>query len=94
MSLPIREIDRAQRPRERLLSHGAEALSDAELVAILLGSGRAGESAVAVAHGLLRAHGGVTGLSRAFPEELAGAPGVGPAKAARLSAVPSLQCRR
>lgn len=72
------------RPRERLLRRGPEALSDAELVAIQLGSGHAGASALEVARHLLVEWGGVAELARARPEELARATGVGPAKAARL----------
>lgn len=75
-----------ERPRERLIALGAISLTDAELVAIQLGSGRRGESAVDLAKSLLVEFGGVAGLSRARPEELSRRLGVGPAKAARLSA--------
>lgn len=80
-SLPV-----DQRPRERLLRLGAAALSDAELVAVLLGGGRVGASAVDVAHELLRDHGGLVALASARPEELASHPGMGPAKASRVLA--------
>jgi len=73
------------RPRERLWRQGAAALSDAEIVAVQLGSGRAGASAVDVAQRLLADWGGMRGLAGARPQELAKAPGVGPAKAARLA---------
>lgn len=75
-----------ERPRERLIALGAAALTDAELVAIQLGSGRPGESAVDLAQSLLVEVGGVAGLSRALPEELSRRVGVGSAKAARLAA--------
>lgn len=82
-----------ERPRERLGALGAAALSDAELVAIHLGSGRPGESAVALAQALLVEWGGVTGLARAAVDELARCRGVGPAKAARLVAAFALADR-
>ncbi|WP_245535332.1 JAB domain-containing protein [Segniliparus rotundus] len=86
MTTAMRDIPQHDRPRERLLRQGAAALSEAELVAIHLGSGHARASALDVAHVLLTSWGGVHGLARARPEELARTPGVGPAKAARLAA--------
>lgn len=71
-------------PRERLLALGASALSDAELVAIQLGTGRRGEHVLGLAQTLLDAFGGVGGLARADVDELARVSGVGRAKAARL----------
>ena len=73
-------------PRERLVALGVESLSDAELLAVLLGTGRRGESVALVAERLLREHGGLSGLRRRGARELAAAGGVGPAKAARLLA--------
>jgi DNA repair protein RadC len=82
----IMDLPRNQRPRERLWSLGASALSDSELLALLLRHGRPGESALDMAARLLAAYGGLAGLSQALPEELACRPGVGPAKAAALVA--------
>jgi DNA repair protein RadC len=74
-------------PRERLWSLGAGALTAAELVAILLGTGRAGEDAATVARRLLDIAGGsLRRLAARPPAELQRASGVGPAKAARLLA--------
>lgn len=81
---------RGDQPRERLMSLGAAALSDAELVAIHLGTGRQGEGVLALAHSLLKEWGGVGGLARADVDELARTPGVGPAKACRVVAAFSL----
>lgn len=81
------------RPRERLVTLGASALSDAELVAIQLGTGGAGESALSLAQALLAEWGGVAGLARAAVDELARCRGVGPAKAARLVAAFALADR-
>lgn len=80
-------------PRERLVSLGATALSDAEVVAIHLGTGRRGEGVLALAHNLLTEWGGVGGLARADVDELARTPGIGPAKACRLVAAFALADR-
>jgi DNA repair protein RadC len=82
------------RPRERLAALGAAALSDAELVAIQLGSGSPGEGAVALAQRLVAEFGGVSGLARADVDELARHRGVGPAKACRLVSAFALAGRR
>jgi DNA repair protein RadC len=86
-------IPSTQRPRERLLELGAEALADAELVAVLLGTGTAGASALGLAHELLADLGGPYGLARADPVQLARHPGVGSAKAARITAAFALARR-
>jgi DNA repair protein RadC len=82
----LADLPEGERPRERLLRLGARALADRELIALVLRSGRQGESALAVAEGLLANYGSVTALARARPEELARYPGVGTAKAASLAA--------
>jgi len=74
------------RPRERLASGGPHALSDAELVALLLGSGRKGENAIALGARLLAGLGGVAGLAQATEAELRAVPGVGAARASVLRA--------
>jgi len=81
--LTIAEMPFDERPRERMLRHGAETLSEAELVAILIGSGVRGQSAVSVARELLRD--GLQALSRREwrSERVRG---IGDAKAARLAA--------
>jgi DNA repair protein RadC len=86
MAIPMTKMSADQRPRERLWRLGAEALTDAELLAILLRHGRQGESALDMAAMLLAEFGGLDRLSRARPEELAMRPGVGPAKAAAMVA--------
>ncbi len=75
-----------ERPRERLLQHGAEALASHELVALILGSGIAGKSAAELGADLLDHAGGVLALSRAGARELATAHGIGIARATRLAA--------
>jgi len=86
MSLFIRDLEPSQRPRERLLEYGARSLSDAELLAVLMRTGTRGRGAVAVAHDLLAAAGGLAGVARLDHRELVARPGPGPAKAAALLA--------
>lgn len=74
------------RPRERLLAYGPRALSDAELVALILGGGAVGLSVVDVAQALLSVRGGVGGLARASIDELRRQPGVGLARGAAVLA--------
>jgi DNA repair protein RadC len=81
-----RSVPRTDLPRERLAAQGAEALADAELVALILRTGAAGQPAVELARILLSRPSGLRGLSRALPAELRAAPGVGAAKAAALAA--------
>jgi len=90
----IADLPADQRPRERLLRFGQHALTDAELVAVLLSVGRVGESALTLAHRLLHSVGGVPGLARTRPEQLVQLGGVGPAKVARLMAALALPTRR
>ncbi len=71
-------------PRERALRYGAAALGDAELLAVLLGTGGPGVSAVRLAASVLERAGGLGALVE--PRGLAEEPGVGPAKAARIAA--------
>lgn len=74
------------RPREKLARAGADALGDNELVALLLGSGTRGRSALDLANGLLDAAGGLRSLARMSRDELSRAHGVGLARAARIQA--------
>jgi DNA repair protein RadC len=82
----IREIPLAERPRERLAQRGVGGLSSAELIGLVWGSGTRGRSAIDLAADALARHDGLSGLARADQEELAAAPGVGPARAAQLIA--------
>lgn len=75
-----------ERPRERLLAKGPEILSDAQLLAIVLRTGRRDSSAVQVAMELLHRVGGLGSLARSGIEELCTIPGIGPAKVAQLKA--------
>jgi len=75
-----------ERPRERLYECGPDALADAELLALQLGSGRRGMSAVEVAHDVLATYGSLAEIAGREARELAQVKGVGRAKAARLAA--------
>jgi DNA repair protein RadC len=82
-----------ERPRERLLSQGARALSEAELLAIWLRCGVRGRSAVDLARSLLLEFRSLRGLLGAAPDELCAHPGVGPARYAQLQAALELARR-
>lgn len=82
----ITDLSDTDRPRERLVVHGADKLTKAELLAILLRTGRPGENAVQVGERLLQRFGGLAGLHRANFDDLVAEPGIGPAKAAQLKA--------
>lgn len=82
----IKELHSAERPRERLLALGPQALSNAELIAILVRTGVPGENAVQVGQRLLQTFGGISGLHRATLQDLRGQHGLGEAKAAQIKA--------
>lgn len=92
-SNPILDLDTmplltelSDRPRERLWRLGVPALGDAELIALVLGTGIRDRPVLEVAADVVRALGGIAALSRSSPHELGQFPGIGPARAARLSA--------
>ena len=82
----IMDLHESDRPRERLASLGPQALTNAELIAILLRVGVKGESAVAVGQRLLNNFGALTGLHRAPFTDLKKQHGLGDAKAAQIKA--------
>jgi DNA repair protein RadC len=85
-SMHIRDWPESERPREKLLARGAGALSDAELLALFLGSGTAGRDAVASARGLLADHDGLRRLLDRDARALTRLRGIGPARACLLAA--------
>lgn len=78
--------DESDRPREKAMRAGIDALDDAELVALLLRTGSGDEGVLELAARLLHEHGGLAGLARQRVEELAEKRGLGPAKAGELAA--------
>jgi DNA repair protein RadC len=85
--LGLNELPPTERPRERLRQHGPHALSAAELLTILLGSGTGGRSALAVAHDILARSGGSLRRMAAIPvPTLTSIPGVGTARAVTIHA--------
>lgn len=85
-ALVLRDLPAGERPRERLEQYGPEALSTAELLAIVLRVGVRGESAVRLAERLLSRFGSLPGLARAHLNQLSELPGIGLAKAAQIKA--------
>lgn len=85
-TLLIEDLPEDDRPRERLLQKGVRALSNAELLAVLLGSGRAGISAIDLAQEILEELDGFSGIHREDISRLLQIKGVGAAKAARIKA--------
>lgn len=85
-SLTIHEMPQQDRPREKLARLGASALSDSELIAILLRTGIPGSNAIEVARTLLSRFQSLGGLARCSVKEIASIKGVGPAKAVQLAA--------
>ena len=82
----VKDLAERDRPRERLLTTGHEALADRELLALLIGSGTPGTDAITLAVKVIETCGGLSRLAQAEPHELLTIPGMGPAKAARVAA--------
>jgi DNA repair protein RadC len=93
--LAIKSLAEDDRPREKMLTHGRHTLSDAELIAILIGSGSRSESAVQLARRLLSDHGNnINELARLSVSDLKKYKGVGEAKAISIAAAFELGRRR
>lgn len=86
MSHRIHDIPENDRPRERLLRLGPQALSDAELLALFINTGTKGENALQIGERMLREFGSIRDLSRLEPAALTEIKALGPAKAAKLAA--------
>src|SRR5208282_5539243 len=85
-SLRLKDQPVSERPRERLVAHGADALSHAELIAILLRTGLKGANAVEIGKQLLHQHGTLQSLARASVADLQKVRGIGRDKAVTLMA--------
>ena len=89
----IKDMPDAEKPRERLVAHGSDALKSSELIAILLRTGLKGRSAIQVAEGLLKRFGTLDNLCRASLDELRQEKGIGRDKAIALQAAFTLARR-
>ena len=83
------QVPAIERPRERMVTFGPAALSNVELIALLLGGGRSEQRALT----LLQQVGGITGLLRCVPDDLLAAPGIGEASATAVCAAIELARR-
>src|SRR3989344_2739879 len=86
-SFTLHDLPKEERPRERLVKFGEQALSAQELLQLILGRGIAGESVVVTAQKLLTQFGSLQKLSEASIEELSSIKGIGLAKATQIKAV-------
>jgi DNA repair protein RadC len=89
----LKDLPQDARPREKLLARGPGALSDAELLALLLRTGLPGKNALQMGEELLKRFDGVAGLLHTSAEELKTIKGLGPAKRAEIVAVLELARR-
>jgi len=92
-SFTVHDLPLSERPRERLLKLGSEALSAQEILALLLGRGVRGESVMVTAQRLLSRFGNLNRIANASVEELTEINGIGPAKAAQIKAAVELSKR-
>lgn len=91
----IKNWSEDERPREKLIAHGRQVLSNAELIAILLATGTKNKSAIDVAKDLLsKVNGDMNALGRLNVKQLCAIDGIGPAKAVTLMAAMELGMRR
>jgi DNA repair protein RadC len=86
----IRDLPAGERPRERLAAGGPQALSTAELLAVLLRTGGRGQNALQIAQTLLQQTGGVLGLRKSHFSDLCAIPSIGPSKASLILAAVEL----
>lgn len=91
--MAITDLPSNERPREKLLQRGCGALTDAELLAVLLRTGSRGQSAIELGRRMLAMSGGLAGLMQCPLSQLLELPGLGPAKCAQLLAALELSRR-
>jgi DNA repair protein RadC len=89
-NLSIHDLPDSERPRERMLTKGAQALTNAELLAIVLRTGTAKENVIHLAERILATCKGLAGLAEASPAQLEAIPGLGQTKVTQILAVVEL----
>jgi DNA repair protein RadC len=82
----MKDLSPDDRPREKLWQHGAAALGDNELLALVIAHGGTYGSALSIANAVLAVHGGLHAIGRSSCDELARVPGIGRARAAQIVA--------
>lgn len=92
-TLKIKDLPENERPRERLFRYGSEALSNVELLAILLGSGTKNENIISLSSKIIRDNGGLNGVFNSSLEDFTKINGIGKAKASKLLAMIELSKR-
>ncbi|NMM64531.1 DNA repair protein RadC [Clostridium sp. P21] len=92
-TLKIMDLPENERPRERLLRYGSQSLSNAELLAIILGSGTRKENVLTLSSRVIKETGGLNGLLKSTVEDFMNLSGIGEAKAAQLMALLELSKR-
>ena len=85
--MSLRDLPQDARPREKMLARGPAALSDSELLALILRTGVVGKDVLNLAQDMLDAHGGLRGLLNAPQAQLQSIKGMGAAKLSQLQAV-------
>jgi len=89
----IKEMPTLERPREKMINYGSNALSNAELIAILIGSGNARQNAIELSSEIINNFGGLIALTDITHEELTSIRGIGDAKACNILAALELNKR-
>ncbi|WP_368488546.1 DNA repair protein RadC [Clostridium sp. BJN0013] len=92
-TLKIMDLPKNERPRERLFRYGSEALSNPELLAVILGTGIKGENIVSLSNRIIKNNGGLNGVFNSDLEDFMSISGVGKAKAAKIVAMVELSKR-
>ena len=92
-SLRLSDWPKNERPREKLLEYGASTLTDAELIALLFGTGIRGSNALELARTLLREHGSLRNLLSVSTDNAVSSRGLGPARVASFRAALELARR-
>lgn len=92
-TIKVNDLPKNERPRERLLRYGAEALSNGELLAIILGTGSKNEDILCLCSRILNQNGGINGLLNSNAKEFMKLKGIGMAKAAELVALGEISKR-